>query len=335
MTIKRKFWIIHLVLLIIICCPFSLQKLGAEYSQDASIKIFFSPPKDLNHELAEYIDGAQESIKACFYGIKSEEVAYALIKAHLKGVKVQIVIDEGRLFIEDSFYPKLKNFGLAKKDVITKGLMHNKFCIIDERIVWTGSYNPNPYTIYENNDAVVIESQELANMYTHEFEKLWGYRITSQGKDAKRRMQIAEDAIVEVYFSPEDSPLTLEKILKLLKEAKSSIYFAQFTITRSDIARVLIKKAKEGIDVRGIVECEQIGNYSQYPSFKLMNMNVRKDKNYCFAFHHKFFIIDEETVVTGSLNPTMAGFKKNRENVLIIHSPEIAKEYLAYFQSVP
>ena len=67
------------------------------------------------------------------------------------------------------------------------------------------------------------------------------------------------------------------------------------------------------------MEYEQIGPYSKYPWFELKNLDVRKDKNYCFAFHHKFFIIDEKIVVTGSLNPTMAGFKKNRENILIIH----------------
>jgi Phosphatidylserine/phosphatidylglycerophosphate/cardiolipin synthases and related enzymes len=135
-------------------------------------------------------------------------------------------------------------------------------------------------------------------------------------------------------ISPEDSVLTLEKMLELFADAKSSIYFAQFTITHPDIAQVLIKKAKEGIDVKGIMEYEQIGSYSKYPWFELMNMDVKKDKNYCFVFHHKFFIIDEEIVINGSLNPTISGFKRNRENVLIIHSPSVAGIYLKYLNNI-
>ena len=151
-------------------------------------------------------------------------------------------------------------------------------------------------------------------------------------KNTNHKIWIGKNVDVEIYFSPEDGTLALEKILSIFKDAKRNIYFAQFTITHPEISRILIKKAREGIDVRGVIEYEQIGSYSKYPLFKLANMDVRMDKNYCFPFHHKFFIIDEEIVVTGSLNPTMAGFNKNRENVLIIHSPEVAKEYLEYFQ---
>ena len=330
MSVNRKFLFLYLVLIIMLGC--SSARLTE--TEESPIKIFFSPQVNLNHKLAEYIDSAQESIKACFYAINSEEVAYALIRAHLRGVKVQVVMDKGRLFEENSFYPKLKNFGLVKQDTITKGLMHNKFCIIDEKIVWTGSYNPNPYAVYENNDAVAVESGELANIYIKEFEKLWGGKIASSGEKLSHCIQIEDNVTVEIYFSPEDAVVILEKILKLLKEAKHSIYFAQFTITHPKIAEILLKKAKEGINVSGVMEYEQIGPYSKYPWFELEGMDVRKDKNYSFAFHHKFFIIDEKIVVTGSLNSTIAGLNKNRENVIIIHSSETATEYLEYFRDM-
>ena len=179
MRFNRRLLFICLVLVATMSCSSCL----GSGTKESLVKIFFSPPADLNRELAKYIDDAQESVKACFYAINSEEVAYALIKAYLRGVKVQVIMDDGRLFEEDSFYPKLKNFGLVRKDTITKGLMHDKFCIIDGRIVWTGSFNPNPYAIYENNDTVVIESGELADIYTDEFEKLWGNGVDTQRKE--------------------------------------------------------------------------------------------------------------------------------------------------------
>jgi len=304
------------------------------YSYSASVNIFFSPPVDLNHKLAEYIDNAEESIKGCFYSLHSEEIARSLIKAHLREVQVQIVMDAGTLFTEDSFYPQLKNFCLVKKDTITKGLMHNKFCIIDEKLVWTGSYNPSSYAVYTNNNALVIKSKELADIYLQEFQKLWNAQTVDEDKKCNNEIKIEEDLKVEVYFSPEGGDVLLARMKELLQNAKSSIYFAQFTMTHPDIAEILIEKANAGIDIKGIMEYDQIGAYSQYSKLERAGMDIRKDKNYCFSFHHKFFIIDDKTIITGSLNSTKAGFEKNRENVLIIHSTEAAQEYLRYFKNI-
>jgi len=324
----RKLFLILPIWLALLSCLLYPQE------QTSCIKTFFSPSQNLNHKLVQYIDTAQKSINGCFYAMNSKEVAYSLIKAHLRGVRVQIVMDESRLFEEDSFYPQLKNFCLAKKDTITTGLMHNKFCVIDEKVVWTGSYNPGTYAVYANNDAVAIESEQLAELYTKEFEKLWdgfGYKPATKYNN---KIRFNENETAEVYFSPEDGDISLARIKEVLQGARTSIYFAEFTITHPDIAEILIQKANAGIDVRGIVEYDQIGVYSKYRNLKNMNVNVKKDKNYCFSFHHKFFIIDDKTVITGSLNPTKAGFGKNRENVLIIHSTEAAQEYLRYFKNI-
>ena len=50
--------------------------------------------------------------------------------------------------------------------------------------------------------------------------------------------------------------------------------------------------------------------------------------------HHKVFIIDQETVITGSFNPTNAGDSKNDENILIIKDKGIAKQFKEEFDKV-
>jgi len=62
-------------------------------------------------------------------------------------------------------------------------------------------------------------------------------------------------------------------------------------------------------------------------------MDVKKDSNK-YNMHHKVFIIDNETVVTGSYNPTSSGDEKNDENILIIHDKGIAKKFLDEFDRV-
>ena len=47
--------------------------------------------------------------------------------------------------------------------------------------------------------------------------------------------------------------------------------------------------------------------------------------------HHKVFIIDNETVITGSYNPTSGGDERNDENMLIIHDKSIADAFLREF----
>ena len=53
-------------------------------------------------------------------------------------------------------------------------LMHHKFCIIDNNIVMTGSFNWTMQAIMGNNENVIITSElEVVNPFVSEFEKLW------------------------------------------------------------------------------------------------------------------------------------------------------------------
>jgi phosphatidylserine/phosphatidylglycerophosphate/cardiolipin synthase-like enzyme len=174
----------------------------------------------------------------------------------------------------------------------------------------------------------------LAAVYLREFEKLWGAQPIREDEERSGKIKINDGLEIEARFSPEEGNVILDKLCEVLKGAQSSIYFAQFTITLPEIADILIERANNGIDVRGVMEYDQIGMFSQYQRFESAAMDIEKDKNYCFSFHHKFFIVDGKKVVTGSLNPSRAGLNKNRENILFIESPEVAQEYLNYFKSL-
>ena len=45
----------------------------------------------------------------------------------------------------------------------------------------------------------------------------------------------------------------------------------------------------------------------------------------------KVFIIDNRTVITGSMNPTGSGDYKNDENILITRDKEVAEKYVGEF----
>jgi phosphatidylserine/phosphatidylglycerophosphate/cardiolipin synthase-like enzyme len=58
---------------------------------------------------------------------------------------------------------------------------------------------------------------------------------------------------------------------------------------------------------------------------------VRQDGN-PRTFHHKVFLIDDEIVITGSLNFSENADDSNDENVVIVANGDIAAQYLGEFE---
>jgi len=114
-----------------------------------------------------------------------------------------------------------------------------------------------------------------------------------------------------------------------LSRAESSIYFATYSFTHPKIANELIIRNMSGVAVKGIIE--KGSKYSQFQTLKSNNLAVVEDSNKSLL-HHKFFIIDNTTVITGSFNPTRNGDERNDENMLIIHNTEVARSYLEEFE---
>ncbi len=198
----------------------------------------------------------------------------------------------------------------------SSGLMHNKFCVLDNRTVITGSFNPVRASRSDSNNIVIINSPQIALNYKEEFRELWNkepdffteYPIVQAG-----------DIVVENYFCPDD--FCAAEVEGEIESANRSVYFMAYSFTHPSISSALIVKASD-VDVRGVIEGRNAAD-SVYGTLKKNEVDVRKDssKN---LMHHKVFIIDSSTVITGSFNPTRAGDERNDENILIIRSAQAA-----------
>ena len=93
----------------------------------------FSQPED---ELVALVDSAQSAIDGAFFEIGSKRVADAFIRAHKRGVKVRLVTDDSNL--DKPSCKKVQAAGIPVVDDGKKGLMHDKFAIVDGHVVWTG-----------------------------------------------------------------------------------------------------------------------------------------------------------------------------------------------------
>lgn len=292
--------------------------------------------------LVAAIGNAQRFIHGAFYEVSSRPVAEALIDARKRGVEVKLVADR-RMKSSEERKKLLERYetagiGVALRGGRRSGLMHNKFAVIDGGLVWTGSYNPSRNdAVKNNNNAIVIRSDELAGIYEDEFCEMFdGEIFGNRGErgpfaDLKKRYHVRiEDTDINAYFSPDDDVERI--ILKRLQNAKSSIHFMAFSFTSAGIGEMMIRKHKEGVTVRGLFERKgSRTGHSQYTKMKVEGLPVRVDRGRGLM-HHKVIVIDGELVIMGSYNFSKNASRSNDENILIIGSREIAQEFLAEFK---
>ena len=70
--------------------------------------------------------------------------------------------------------------------------------------------------------------------------------------------------------------------------------------------------------------------------FRLASLGIelKTDNEVKFHMHHKFAVLDNSVVVTGSFNWTMQAVKNNQENILFYENPEIASQYTKEFEKL-
>ncbi len=289
--------------------------------------------------LVDLIDAAQQQVDVAAYQLNLPTVTDALLRAHRRGVQVRLVTDGE--YEDEEMVARLRR---ARVPVTVRpkdgGIMHNKFVVVDGTWVWTGSWNLTENCTYRNNNnAVLIASQHLAEDYATEFEELFrGQFGPTSPKNTPYptvMIEVPEQSLqvsVEVYFAPEDK--VARRLIPVLSGARQSVRFMAFSFTSPDIADALIDLARRGVSVEGVVEERGAeAAYGQYTRLKEAGIPVWKDGN-PYLLHHKVFIVDEEIVVLGSYNFTGNAEKDNDENLLIIHNPEVARAFLGEYTRI-
>lgn len=317
-------------------------------------QLYFTDPID-SHDEADFqgspleaalvaaLDGSTQSIDAALYELNSQPITDALIRAkEQRNVQVRVVTDgEAGLESPDTTVDQLELADIPLMSDGTRGAeMHDKFIVIDQTYVWTGSTNLTHTGIYtQNNNAILIRSSRLAQNYTTEFEELFNGEF---GKSSPTNVPnpdlIVDGTRIETFFESEGNAPA--RLAELLSQAQS-VRFMAFSFTDSlswtdssgehAIMDLLIDRATAGqLDLLGVVEAT---SRRFVEPMVCAGLNVREDTNPDFM-HHKVMIIDGAIVVTGSFNFSGSAANDNDENLLIIHNGDIARAYLEEFNRV-
>ncbi|MGH7832416.1 MAG: phospholipase D family protein [Candidatus Binatia bacterium] len=167
------FFILHLALL------------AAPVRAGMVVQACFSPEKKCADYIIKEIGQAQKEIFAAVYAFTSDDIAQALIKARKRGVIVQVLVD--REFDRENQSSKAsllqqQGIGLRRQSGLSAGkpekgagIMHQKFAVIDRRVVFTGSYNWTVAAEKLNHENLLYfrDAGPLAEEYRSEFLRLW------------------------------------------------------------------------------------------------------------------------------------------------------------------
>jgi phosphatidylserine/phosphatidylglycerophosphate/cardiolipin synthase-like enzyme len=217
-----------------------------------------------------------------------------------------------------------------------------------------------PRTRGNVNHLLRIDSPALAAVFRREFERMWGdgpggakdsrFGLGKGGQSDAERVQVG-DVEIEVLFAPHpkrNPSHGLNGLAALLASAKHQIDMALFVFSAQQLANVLEERANDGVKIRLVADpgfasrsfsevLDLLGVALPDRDCKLEANNkpftqpirgvgtprlARGDK-----LHHKFAVIDNKTVITGSFNWSPSAAHTNDETLLVIHSPQLAKHF--------
>ena len=133
--------------------------------------------RNIRKELITTLCLAQKEIRIAVAWFTNQELFNTLISCTERGVKVSLIIIDD--YINNGDYGLDFQYFIDKGGILIYGEgespMHHKFCIIDDGVLFTGSYNWTYYAEHKNHENIVkFENSNLIEQYIQEFEQLRG-----------------------------------------------------------------------------------------------------------------------------------------------------------------
>jgi len=143
------------------------------YAIQADVSVYFSPKGGCEQAIMQAINDAKKNILIAMYQFSDYDIITAVKEAKKRGVDIEIIVDGDAVQNFRELMEELISAGIPVKFTFGKGIMHNKFAVIDTKIVITGSYNWTKNAREDNfENLLVIKSPEIALIYAKEFAKI-------------------------------------------------------------------------------------------------------------------------------------------------------------------
>lgn len=192
--------------------------------------------------LVELIDQADNTLEVCVYGFSKQNIIDAVVRAFYRGVKVRVVGDARHYGYGERGYRIMQQNAIPMQVGNQFSIMHNKFFVIDGRFTFVGTGNITTTGFLKNNNNwLLIDSQEVAADFQAEFDQMFGGRFSAAKiRQNNNNTYTVGDTTVEVYFSPQED--TMGRMLQELQKADTSVHFQIFAFTKDQVGSLFVSK---------------------------------------------------------------------------------------------
>lgn len=337
-------------------------------------------PDQVVRQLVEFIQAAQRSLHLVIYDFRLNPhgnyyapVINALRERSQAGVDIRIAYDHGKpqdlrvgadpapagtqLFLQQAFQgTSIQSRGITDRNPLhpEPKLMHSKYIVRDEAMVWTGSTNlTDDSWTFEENNIVQVNSPKLASYYETDFRELWtSGDIDSTGQNDTGTVMVGEQTAIDVAFSPGEGLAIDTYATNLITSAKRRIKLASMLISSHQVLQALLNAFRNNQvpELSGIYDSTQMEETIQnwrnvphnaiyIPMFQELADHFSHKASIPYGpdnkhnFMHNKVVVCDDNVFTGSFNLSHSA-TQNAENVLIIHDTQTADQYAAYIDQL-
>ncbi|WP_414579672.1 DUF655 domain-containing protein [Anabaena sp. CCY 9402-a] len=222
----------------------------------------------------------------------------------------------------------------------------------------------NPTSLGNPNNFLEIDSPEIATLLTEEFNLMWGDGVGGKPDSKfglKKPVRSPEtitlgDNKITIHFSPTSptqpwSNTSNGLIGETLNLSTQSVDMALFVFSEQRLANILETRHQQNISIRALIDRQ----FAYRPYSEALDMMGVALSNKCKyeldnkpwknpittvgvptlpkgdLLHHKFAVVDQQTVITGSHNWSDAANNANDETLILIENPVIAAHYVREF----
>lgn len=129
--------------------------------------------RNIEKKILEALDEAIATIDVSVAWFTNDTLQKKLLEKKNAGCKVRIMIDANHTNQRHGVDLNPLEHKAIKAE--RKGIMHHKFCVIDNNITIHGSYNWTTNAETKNNEEISVDKNDVkkASAYTKEFNRLW------------------------------------------------------------------------------------------------------------------------------------------------------------------
>jgi phosphatidylserine/phosphatidylglycerophosphate/cardiolipin synthase-like enzyme len=180
MKTQTKLFLLTFLLLL----TFSIPAFADNTFHNISGEVYFSPDGGCTEAIVNEIRHAKSEIYVQAYSFTSVPIAKALVDAHKRGIKVEVILDKSQKKERYTSATFLANAGIPTYIDSVHAIAHNKIMVIDKEFVITGSFNFTKAAEEKNaENLLILKSKELASQYLMNWTKHKNHSDSYSGRE--------------------------------------------------------------------------------------------------------------------------------------------------------